>query len=123
MYTAPMAAMVRKQVYIEPRQDQFLKQRAAELGVTEADLIRQGITLLAQSPAVPALDPDAWADEEAVLDQRARRVPGHHQAWRFRREDIYEERLGHVSGPAAHGRAGRAEHHELRPFLAGLPDH
>jgi hypothetical protein len=31
-----------------------------------------------------ALDPDAWADEEAVLEQRARLTPGRPGRWRFR---------------------------------------
>ena len=62
-----MARMVRKQVYVEPSQEQFLKRRARELGVTEADLVRQGIRLLSQTPLAPATDPDAWADEEALL--------------------------------------------------------
>lgn len=37
-----MGKMVRKQVYIEQRQEAILKRRAAQLGVTEAELIRQG---------------------------------------------------------------------------------
>jgi hypothetical protein len=98
MYTAATTVMVRKQVYIEPGQEQFLKRRAAQLGVTEADLIRQGIGLLAQAPVLQALDPDAWADEEAVLDQRARLRPGRAAAWRFRRDEVYQERLGRVLG-------------------------
>jgi hypothetical protein len=36
-----MRRMVRKQVYIEPEQDALLKRRAAQLGVTEAELIRR----------------------------------------------------------------------------------
>jgi hypothetical protein len=98
MYTAPVARLVRKQVYIEPGQERFLKRRAAELGVTEADLIRQGIDLLAQVPVVRALDADAWADEEAVLEQRAHVAPGRVDGWRFQRDEIYQERLGHVPG-------------------------
>ena len=93
-----MALMVRKQVYIEPSQEQFLKRRAAELGVTEAELIRQGISLLARTPAVQAFDPDAWADEEAVLEQRASLAPSRPGSWRFRRDEIYQERLGCVPG-------------------------
>ena len=56
-----MAKLVRKQVYIEPGQERFLKRRAAELGVTEVDLIRQGINLLAQAPVVRVLDAEAYA--------------------------------------------------------------
>jgi hypothetical protein len=98
MYSVGVAVMVRKQVYIEPGQEHFLKRRAAELGVTEADLIRQGISLLAQAPVAPALDPDAWADEEVVLEQRAGLTPGQPERWRFGRDEVYRERLGCVSG-------------------------
>jgi hypothetical protein len=98
MYVVAVAAMLRKQVYIDPGQERFLKRRAAELGVTEADLIRRGIGLLAQAPAAPVLDPDAWADEEAVLEQRAGATPVQPGRWRFRRDDLYRERLGHVPG-------------------------
>jgi hypothetical protein len=38
-----MAGMIRKQVYIEPRQERLLKERAKKYRVTEADLIRQAI--------------------------------------------------------------------------------
>lgn len=92
-----MAAMVRKQVYIEPAQDEFLKKRARDLGVTEAELIRQGIDALVRSPARPPFDPQAW---QAVLDSiedRARLpVIGEGRTWR--REDLYEERVGRVPG-------------------------
>lgn len=89
--------MVRKQVYIEADQEQFLKRRAAELGITEANLIRQGINLLAVSPTREAFDPVAWADEEARLASRARIRPARGGAWRFDRQEVYEERLGRVS--------------------------
>jgi hypothetical protein len=90
-----MAAMVRKQVYIGPDQERFLKHRASELGIAEADLIRQAVDLLAQTPATHNFDPEAWADEEAMLDRRAR-VEAGKSAWQFRRDEIYRERLGSV---------------------------
>jgi hypothetical protein len=93
-----MAAMVRKQVYIGPDQERFLKRRARELGIAEADLIRQAVDLLAQTPATHGFDPDAWADEEAMLDRRARVDAERSTACRFRRGEIYQERLGRVPG-------------------------
>jgi hypothetical protein len=89
--------MVRKQVYIEAGQEQFLKRRAADLGVTEAELIRQGINLLSQTPIREPFDPVAWADEEAVLASRSRVKPTRREPWRFRRQDVYEDRLGRIS--------------------------
>jgi hypothetical protein len=35
--------MIRKQVYIEPRQDRILKRRASQRGVTEAEIIREAL--------------------------------------------------------------------------------
>jgi hypothetical protein len=91
-----MGVMVRKQVYIDGGQEQFLKRRAAELGVTEAELIRQGINLLSQTPIGEPFDPVAWADEEAVLASRSRVKSTRRESWRFRRQEVYEERVGRV---------------------------
>ena len=93
-----MGVMVRKQVYIDAGQEEFLKRRAADLGVTEAELIRQGINLLGQTPTREPFDTAAWADEEAVLASRARVKASQGGSWRFRRNEVYEERLGRVPG-------------------------
>ena len=87
--------MVRKQVYIEPAQERFLKQRATELGVTEAELIRRGIDALARTPARAPFDPEAWAAVMASMEERAR-LPATGAGRTWRREDLYEERLGRV---------------------------
>ncbi len=39
-------AMVRKQVYIDPRQEDELKKAAARTGLRESELIRRGIDLV-----------------------------------------------------------------------------
>ena len=89
--------MVRKQVYIEPDQDRFLKKRARELGVTEAELIRQAIDALVRMPVRPPFDPEAWAAVVASLDERAR-LPMTGQGRTWRREDLYQDRLGRLPG-------------------------
>ena len=38
-----MAKMIRKQVYIEPEQDERLKEWAEETGKSEAEIIRQAL--------------------------------------------------------------------------------
>jgi predicted DNA-binding protein len=38
-----MMAMVRKQVYIRPRQEELLKRWAEEMGRTEAEIIREAL--------------------------------------------------------------------------------
>ena len=91
-----MSRMIRKQIYIEPEQEELLKQRARELGVTESDLIRRGIDQVA-SVGVPVVrDQKAWEDELEFMLQRSQ-LPhlGHGRNWT--REELYEERLRRLS--------------------------
>jgi hypothetical protein len=97
MYTWwPMAALVRKQVYINAAQEQFLKWRAKALGVTEAELIRAAIDALARTPERPPFDPDAWKSVVDSMNERAR-LPSTGEGRTWTRDDIYEERLGRIS--------------------------
>jgi hypothetical protein len=84
--------MVRKQVYIAPDQDAFLKQRASELGVTEADLIRQGIEQLRRAPGLRYLDDQAWQEEWAFIQERAR-IPEQGGKRRWTRDELYDRTL------------------------------
>ncbi len=89
-------AMVRKQVYIEPEQERFLKRRARELGVTEAELIRRGIEQVGRQQARPAFDLLAWQAVVAFLERRSAQSAHVHPAG-WSREDAYQERLGRLS--------------------------
>jgi hypothetical protein len=91
-----MGAMVRKQVYIDPAQEQFLKARAKELGVTEAELIRSAIDILARLPAPPRFDPEAWQAVVDSMDERGR-LPSTGEGRTWTRDDLYEDRLGRFS--------------------------
>lgn len=87
-----MSRMVRKQVYIEPEQDEILKQRASRLGVTESELIRQGIDLVTRRRQVLAHDEADWHEALEFMYERARlEVRPGSRAWT--REEIYDERL------------------------------
>lgn len=95
-----MARMVRKQVYIEKRQDELLERRARELGVSEAELVRRGIDQVC-GVAIPASrrwwsapDPNAWEREkEYIRKHRSGPVPQtKDRGWT--REELYDERLG-----------------------------
>lgn len=90
-----MAKMIRKQVYIKPAHERLLKRRAREMGVTEAELIRQGIEQLARSHS-PAPDPSAWAALRRYIDRRRRmKVPQTGRSWT--RDELYEERFGRLT--------------------------
>lgn len=96
-----MSRMVRKQVYIEPRQDEAIKRKSHELGVSESDLIRRGLDYVAQSAVTGPRDAAAWAEQLAFIRDRAARLAasGQHdvggRGWT--RDDLYDDRLRHVS--------------------------
>lgn len=84
-----MTRMVRKQVYIEPRQETLLKRLARETGATEADLIRQAIDRQTEALLFPRRDLRAWQEERDFIRRLIEQgpVPGER---RWRREDLYE---------------------------------
>ena len=85
--------MVRKQVYIEQRQERLLKRRARELGVPEAALIRRGIDQIGRLPSLYPNREESWRAAKRLIGERMKmRVAQTGRAWR--REDLYEQRLG-----------------------------
>jgi hypothetical protein len=54
-----MAGMVRKQVYIEKRQDEALKRAARRRGVTEAELVREALDLRSRDSGL-GMGPDLY---------------------------------------------------------------
>ena len=66
-----MADMVRKQLYVKRRHDDFLKERSAELGVTEAEIVRDALDSYAAHSGSARHDGSAWAAEEAFIDELA----------------------------------------------------
>lgn len=103
-----MGRMVRKQIYITAQQERQLKQRASELDVSEAELIRRaldlalgGVTESNRGLALPAAirDPEAWREMFAFAESRlGLHVP--QSNWKFNREELYEERLSRWDRPA-----------------------
>lgn len=87
-----MAQKVRKQLYIEARQEEVLKRRAKELDVSEAELIRQGLDIVLARGEGPVPDPQAWEEELAFIRERAKITAlGAERTWT--REELYDERL------------------------------
>lgn len=92
-----MMYMVRKQLYLTEQLNAELKQRSAEAGVSEAEFVRRALTtaLKGQSTVVDlrygrheAMDwiERFWAANETALESD------------FQRDELYAERLRHVSG-------------------------
>ena len=87
-----MPRMIRKQIYIESRQDNNLKKQARDLGVTEAEVIRRAIDRQMTSVRLDIRDLKAWEREKVFITKRMAKgqAPGRRQ---WKREDAYEERL------------------------------
>jgi len=89
-----MAQMIRKQVYIERRQQAILRRIARARGVSEAEVVRQAIEQHESAGRrVARPNPEAWDKIRRfmlVLQSRGP-VPGKTRNWK--REDLYEERL------------------------------
>ena len=89
-----MGRMVRKQLYIEQRHDERLKQYARASGRSQADVVREAVEQYGTRQRA-ALAPDAGAWTEALafmrsLADRGRRTRPSAAA----RETIYEEGMG-----------------------------
>ncbi len=81
--------MIRKQVYIEERQERILKKTARKLGISEAELIRRGIDQSIQTvqPAPPQ-DVRAWRKEKQFMAQlKERTAPAKVKRWT--RSELY----------------------------------
>jgi hypothetical protein len=84
-----MATKVRKQVYIEPRQELLLKEIAQKTGISEAEIIRQAIDQHIAYTVSPKTSLDVWEEEKAFIESTKKRValPGGRD---WKREDLYE---------------------------------
>lgn len=83
-----MSSKVRKQVYLEPRQETLLKLTAQQTGVSEAEIIRQAIDRHLGSTTPPHTDFTAWEKEKAFILQAKQRpaLPGGRD---WSRDDLY----------------------------------
>jgi hypothetical protein len=89
-----MAQMIRKQIYIDADSERYLKKRSRELGVTEAEVVRQALVAQAERDGS---DERLQALEEILADIRENHMGNVSQApqtpWKFNREEVYEERM------------------------------
>lgn len=84
-----MTTKVRKQIYIEPDQDALLKWLAAEMGVTEAEVIRQAIDRQARLFRFGRRNLRAWEEEQSFIESLIEQGPvSGGRTWR--REELHE---------------------------------
>lgn len=58
--------MVRKQLYIEERQDRFLKRRAKKLGISEAEVVRAALDAALAKEHAPQQPPPSLPGEDPL---------------------------------------------------------
>ncbi|NCS05061.1 MAG: ribbon-helix-helix protein, CopG family [Microcystis aeruginosa G13-09] len=84
-----MVSKIRKQIYIEAEQNNLLKEKARQTGLSEAEIIRQAINrhIISVKSITPNLS--AWEREKAFIASLENRPsqPGKRD---WQREDLYE---------------------------------
>ncbi len=86
--------MVRKQIYIQKRQDEWLKRASKARGISEAEVIRQAIDDQATTSSDQQSPEDRMDWEKAVEFMRSlkSRRSQFSEPYKWNREEIYEER-------------------------------
>ena len=88
--------MIRKQIYLEERQQQTIRSLAALRGVSEAEVIRQAIEAeRGPRPSRLHLDPNAWGRALKLMRSKQKRTKTKKDADRrqWSRAELYEDRL------------------------------
>jgi hypothetical protein len=95
-----MAEMVRKQFYIQKRQEHLLKRLSKAQGISEAEIIRRAIERenTGEKRDLPAPDHTAWEDIlRFVGSRKSLRTGG--RPYRWNRGDAYDEREKRFTRP------------------------
>lgn len=81
--------MIRKQMYIEKRQERLLKQLAKKTGMAESEIMRQALDLHMNNLRFNEGRSDLWKEEMEFVKKRLKKgfVLGGRQ---WRREDLHE---------------------------------
>jgi hypothetical protein len=91
-----MGRMIRKQIYLDREQDEMLKRRSKELGISEAALIRRCINEVAVQKSAESERQRAWQELFSAMDERAKiHAPQTGRTWT--RDQLYEERFERYS--------------------------
>lgn len=100
--SSEMDQMIRKQIYLGKRQELLLKRLSKARGISEAELIRQALDRELNQGAArrQARDPRAWARARRVMLTLQAQGPLPARPRRWKRDDLYEERLNRHGTPS-----------------------
>lgn len=83
--------MIRKQIYMPEDQDRFLKNRAQEKSITEAEVVREALEVYQTYGNQAVIDPSAWIKERDFLLKLSAQKTGAEPSPRtWKREELYE---------------------------------
>lgn len=84
-----MQVKIRKQIYLDPQQNELLKQTSRKLGVSEAEVIRRAILSQTSRISIAQHNRKAWENElhfiQSLISQGS--VLGKRK---WKREDLYD---------------------------------
>ena len=84
-----MEVKIRKQIYLDPKQNEILKQTSRKLGVSEAEVIRRAILSQSSRINISQQNRKAWEDELHFIQTLIKQ--GQIQGKReWKREDLYD---------------------------------
>lgn len=86
----PMSDLVRKQLYITQKQESLLKKKAAELGVTEAEIVREALDSSIYMIDYPKRSAEKWQEEITFIEVRKSGKTSVQKDRSWKREDLYD---------------------------------
>ena len=89
--------MIRKQVYLDKRQDEKLKRLSKQLGVTEAAVVRNAIEALPEVEQPQGDHSEAWLRIMEIVNRRRATLPLSNGGRTWTREQLYEDRPRYLS--------------------------
>jgi hypothetical protein len=95
-----MSTKVRKQIYLEQRQEQAIKREAKARGMSEAEVIRRRLDH-EESGEPRGGDDISAVDSFLNAAQRWSSKPASSRKWRWNRDELYDERLAKCAGSAS----------------------
>lgn len=88
-----MERMIRKQIYLTPAEAAFVKAQAVGRKLTEADVIREAIEHMESELKATERRAVAWREIEASIQERMKLDVPSEKAWKWNRDELYEERM------------------------------
>lgn len=85
-----LSDLVRKQLYITRTQENLLKKKAFEMGVAEAEIVREALDNQIYKIEYPKKSLEKWQDEVEFINSRISEKHKTQKERSWKREDLYD---------------------------------